>query len=331
MIGIAKVDSGSNQMRWVVLLLAVAVILPTVGLLWFISQVVSNERLAVRQKLITVYKEQLEKTLRQANKISSDYYKLLDDKEIQAHPYRKKLFAAGKTNFAGLLIYNAEGRRIYPLLTSEIEGAVEYSELFKDAWELEFVEHELSQAADIYARKAMYGSDDRVRLAGLIGKSRCLAKLEKRDEAIAECKQAAFSPLEKTAKPAILVLIGNARLLLLNLTQDNPAYSALFKETFDKLNSMVYSVNEAGFALPADHNLFLAQALADIARKRDLLNDKIPDPSGRGLADLERLIAAEELSIRVSENFPEADTLENVKENKLQHLPLYSELAEPIA
>jgi signal transduction histidine kinase len=312
----AKTNSGYNQMRWVVLLLAVAVILPTVGLLWFISQVVSNERLAVRQKLITVYREQLEKTLRQANKISSEYFGLLDNKEIQEHPYREKLFAAGQKNFAGLLIYNAEGRRIYPLLTSEIEGAVEYSELFKDAWELEVVEHEFSRAVDVYARKAMYGGDDRVRLAGLIGKSRCLSKLGKLDEAVAECKQAAFSPLEKTARPAVLILIGNARLLLLNLTRDNAAYSELFQQTFDKLASMVYSVNEAGFALPADHNLFLAQALAEIARPRAFLRKQEWGP------DFERLIAAEELSIRVSENFPQADTLENVKEDELQHLSL---------
>ena len=301
------------------MLLAVAVILPTVGLLWFISQVVSNERLAVRQKLITVYREQLEETLRQAGKISSEYFGLLDNKEIQEHPYREKLFAAGQKNFAGLLIYNAEGRRIYPLLTSEIEDAVEYSELFKDAWELEVVEHEFSRAVEVYARKAMYGGNDRVRLAGLIGKSRCLSKLGKLDEAVAECKQAAFSPLAETARPAILVLIGNARLLLLNLTRDNAAYSELFQQTFDKLASMVYSVNEAGFALPADHNLFLAQALAEIARPRAFLRKQGWGP------DFERLIAAEELSIRVSENFPQADTLGNVKEDELQHLSLAGE------
>jgi len=314
----AKIDSGYNQMRWVVLLLAVAVILPTVGLLWFISQVVSNERLAVRQKLITVYKEQLEKALHQANKISPKYYELLDDEEIQIHPYRKKLFAVGRNNFAGLLVYNAEGRRIYPLLTSEIEGAVDLSEPFKDAWELEFVERKFSQAAEIYSRKAMYG-DDHVRLAGLIGKSRCLAKLEKLDEAVAECKQIAFCPLEKTARPAILVLIGNARLLLLNLTQDNVAYRALFNQTFEQLASMVYSVNEAGYALPADHNLFLAQALAEIARPRAFLQKQERGP------DFERLVSAEELSIRVSEHFPQADTIENVEEDKLQYLPFVGE------
>jgi len=320
MKGKAKIDDGHNQMRWVVLLLAVAVILPTVGLLWFISQVVSNERLAVRQKLITVYKEQLEKILRQPDKRLPEYYEILDDKEIQVHPYRKKLLALEQNNFAGLIVYNTDGQCIYPLFYSEIGGGVESSADFKDAWELEFVEHQFSQAAEIYEREAMFG-DDRVRLAALIGKSRCLVKLGKPDEAIAECKRIAFSPLEKTAAPAVLVLIGNARLLLLNLTQDNAAYNVLFEETFGRLASIVFSVNDAGFALPADHNLFLAQALVAMARRKNLLvNGKKFE-----LSDFERLIAAEELSIRVSENFPEADTLENVKENKLQRMPFAGE------
>src|SRR4030042_489970 len=133
MRGKAKIDGG-NQMRWVVLLLAVAVILPTVGLLWFISQVVSNERLAVRQKLITVYREQLGKMLHHPDKRLSGYRELLDSKEIQEHPYRKKLFATGQNSLAALIVYAADGQRIYPLLSSETGGAVESSADFKDAW-----------------------------------------------------------------------------------------------------------------------------------------------------------------------------------------------------
>ena len=316
----AGIDSSSNQMRWVVLLLAVAVILPTLGLLWFISQAVSNERLAVRQKLITIYSEQLEKLLRRPDRRLSRYYELLDDKEIQTHPYRNKFSAIGPNNFAGLLIYDVNGRRIYPLLSSEIDNVAEAFEIFRDAWELEFVENKFSQAAEVYGRKAVYGND-RIHLTGIIGKSRCLAKLGKLDEAIAECKQVAFSPLEETAGPDLLVLIGNARLLLLNLTQDNAVYSELFKQTFEKLASMVFSVNEAGFMLPADHNLFLAQALVGIARKKAV----VVNEGHFKLSDFRQLVSAEELSIRVSENFPEADALGNLKEDKLQYLPLANE------
>ena len=40
-------------------LLAVAVVLPTVSLLWFMSRVIANERLVVRQKLTALYQDKL--------------------------------------------------------------------------------------------------------------------------------------------------------------------------------------------------------------------------------------------------------------------------------
>ena len=55
-------------MRWVVLLLAIAVILPTVCLLWFMTQAVKNERLAVQQRFIDVYESKLDKALEQFNR-----------------------------------------------------------------------------------------------------------------------------------------------------------------------------------------------------------------------------------------------------------------------
>ncbi|MBN2018843.1 MAG: hypothetical protein JW749_01310, partial [Sedimentisphaerales bacterium] len=51
--------SGRNQLQWVVLLLAAAVALPTVALLWFMSRVVANERLAIKEKLASLYQDKL--------------------------------------------------------------------------------------------------------------------------------------------------------------------------------------------------------------------------------------------------------------------------------
>ena len=45
-----------NQLQWLALL-AIAVVLPTVSLLWFMSRVIANERLVVPQKLAALYKE----------------------------------------------------------------------------------------------------------------------------------------------------------------------------------------------------------------------------------------------------------------------------------
>ncbi len=58
--GRSKLRTGHDVKLWpVLLLLLVVVLVPTVGVLWFMSQAMRNERLAVRQKLSDVYQAQL--------------------------------------------------------------------------------------------------------------------------------------------------------------------------------------------------------------------------------------------------------------------------------
>jgi hypothetical protein len=48
-----------KQLRSVILLLAIAVILPTVCLLWFMTQAVKNVRFAAQQRVIDSYQKEL--------------------------------------------------------------------------------------------------------------------------------------------------------------------------------------------------------------------------------------------------------------------------------
>ena len=58
--GRSRLRTGHDAKSWPVLLpLLVVVLVPTVGVLWFMSQAMQNERLAVRQKLSDVYQAQL--------------------------------------------------------------------------------------------------------------------------------------------------------------------------------------------------------------------------------------------------------------------------------
>ena len=80
-----NVTNNHDQLRPVILLLAVAVILPTVCLLWFMTQAVKNERLAVRQKLVDHYRRETEDFVkgidgRYENWVKS-YQKRIDQKE----------------------------------------------------------------------------------------------------------------------------------------------------------------------------------------------------------------------------------------------------------
>ena len=49
------VGGGRPNGSWLMLLLLLAVLVPSVCLLWFMNQAVRNERLAVRQKLAEAY------------------------------------------------------------------------------------------------------------------------------------------------------------------------------------------------------------------------------------------------------------------------------------
>jgi len=314
-------STGYGHMRWVILLLAVAVILPTVCLLWFMSQTVKNERLAVRQKLTKIYQEQL---ARAAQKIDQDWQEnitFLHTKKTAVHPYHSFLSLTVDRGFDGLIVYDAKGKRTYPVLTADASSPAESLEEFTDAWQLEFVQRRFAEAAELYEQKAQSYSDY-VRLAAIIGKSRCLVKLGQLDEAINECKQVAFSPLAESADASLLVLIGNARLLMLKFVGENTKYNELFAETFEKLISMVYAANKTGATLPADHNLFLAQKAVEVLRENLSLQDKM----GQIGSDIDKLIAAEEQSIRIAEFNPTASAFTNWNADQFKPLQVGQEI-----
>jgi len=314
---IRHINPGFGQFRWVVLLLAVAVILPTVCLLWFMNKVVKSERLVVRQRLTTFYKGRLVEVTAKVSEQWADSCRQLERKP-SVHPYRQFVSAVGQSGYDGLLIYDDAGQRLYPVISTDAGTLARPSEDFRDVWEMEF-NQQYEQAAEMYEERARI-SDDHGRLAAYIGKSRSLAKLGRIDQAIAECKlRAAFSPLAETGDSSSLALIANARLLMLSWMQDNPAYTSLYEETFRKLLAMLYNPNGAGFALPADENLFIARKVLELGAKNGLLDHNADLLRG---TNLKRLIQAEEQSIRFAEQFPTVEMFDDWQGDQLRPLPM---------
>src|SRR3989339_382418 len=91
-------NPGYGQFGWVVLLLAVAVILPTVCLLWFMSEVVKSERLGVRQRLVTPYENQLVEAAGKAEEQWVEYCRLLE-RRSSVHFYRQLVSAAVQSDY----------------------------------------------------------------------------------------------------------------------------------------------------------------------------------------------------------------------------------------
>ena len=119
-----KTDSFSNQLRWVILLLAAAVILPTVCLLWFMNQAVRNERLAVRQKLVDLYTKRAQFFFTETqNKGFNNHLNHLKS-AATAEPWAlfERFSVDPQTDlFQGLLIYDSDGILLYPSIAFQLD------------------------------------------------------------------------------------------------------------------------------------------------------------------------------------------------------------------
>ena len=121
------INPGYGQFRWVVLLLAVAVVLPTVCLLWFMGEVVKNERLVVRQRLTTIYKARLVDSDGRGRAEMDRTLPAAGGTPCRSLAYRQFVTAAGQAGCAGLLVFDEAGQRLYPVLSTDdgtLAGAV---------------------------------------------------------------------------------------------------------------------------------------------------------------------------------------------------------------
>ena len=300
----------SRQFRWVILLLAVAVILPTVCLLWFMSQAVKNERLAVRQKLINAYQQGFAKATRQ---LDDDIISRLQDLDrVSSSNAYSSWCSMTAGSYDGIIIFNGAGKRIFPVLSAEVKPGVNIDEVFEDAWQLEFEQQNYSGAIAAYD-KNIQAEDVYVKLNALIAKSRCLKKLGKLNAAIETCKQVAFAADEESVDVASLMLIANSRVYLLELLKEaNSSTEALFKDSFDKLLQITYRQNGAGAFVPADRKVFLLRKIAEIYTATPLLQAhyslSAKDSRLRSL-EIENHIATIQRSIKAIEHIPAIKSL----------------------
>ena len=318
------IHTGYGQMRWVVLLLAIAVILPTVCLLWFMSQAVKNVQLAARQKLITVYEDKLTTASRETNDSWSTPFEQLDRLIDQNTPSEtfSELF---KADCYSVIVYDKQGRRLYPLISADVNTPVEPAEEFIDAWQMEFAEREFAEAAKLYEQKA--GSNDTyLRLSALIGKARCLAKLGNQEQAVETYRKVAFSSEENTCDSAALTLIANARLLLLELTKSNlqereldyPTRAHLLREPLSKLLAIIGKQNEAGAVLPLDQSLFLTRKISESLEQG--LNDVFIISRWDERMSAVKVLADGDLTLAMIERFPTAAAIKDWPKDRFRQL-----------
>ena len=295
--------SRRNQLQWAVLL-AVAVLLPTVSLLWFMSRVVANERLVVQQKLAALYQDKLDDATAAAKSACAARLASLDKIQSSSNPYAIFRRLVLEENFQGAVMWQADGTLVYPQSADPAESDAPADSPLAEAWQREFASGQYAEAAELYQHFAA-DTDPHVAISALVGQSRCLARLNRPQEAIAACQKAAFATLPDHPDPALLLAVENARLHLLSLLKEPghpPSQPELFHRTVTALGNDLYNPAGDHALLPANQNLFVAKkVLAALQDSPSAANTPLQDK-------LAKLAAAEELSLSAAEASRPANT-----------------------
>lgn len=277
------------------MLLAIAVVLPTVSLLWFMSRAVSNERLVIREKLAAIYQDKLALAGQKAAETCAANISVLDKTEQNANPYSLFKQLVLEHNFEGVVAFDSKSAVVYPVPGDIISDTAQQDNDFASARQLEFTNRQYADAAESYGRFSA-DKNPQIAIAAIMGKSRCLSKLGRFDDAIEECQKAAFAPVDRNTDTALLVAVQNARLLLLDLLRQTGTQSRaeLVQRTVNALIADLYIVPK----MPSSRNLFIAGKVLQTFGDMPFLEGK----TSLKKETLAKLVAAEELSISAAEN-----------------------------
>ena len=274
-----------------------AVVLPTGGLLWFMSRVIANERLVVQQKLAVLYQDKLADALAKTTSLCRTRVDSLDKLKPTGNPYALFRRVALEPDFQGLVVWGPDGSVVYPQTASVPGNDVLTDSPLGAAWREEFAGRQYAAAVERYGR-FVTSPDPLLAATALMGKSRCLSRLGRVDEAIAECQKAALGALPADANFSLRLTVENARLLLLSLVQQTgqpQRHADVFHRAIEALSGDLFNAGGEHPLLPANQNLFIARKMIEALQGPE----RMIDPKAK--ARLEKLAAAEEMSMSAAE------------------------------
>ena len=314
--------TGYNQLRWVVLLLTMAVVLPTVCLLWFMSQAVKNEHLAVKQKLTDVYRKQLELVGKnvdglwaaQINQLEQVSVMSLTPIEVFARFIDSGNWSGGSNACDAVVIFDSNGKLIYPIV-SNIEPLTELAEELNTAWNYEFKQNNYTQAIELYGQAANSLVNDYTRIYALIAQVRCLRKLSRIDEAVNACRQIAYGPQPDSMSLSAATLIARTRIMFVELKQQTEE-SATFADVEELMNSAVQYFMDGSkefLMVPSATRIFLLNKAIEIAQASQWSEQLRPQ-----IQRAKELLSAEELSAAFLEKYYTESFSEQFSETEMK-------------
>ncbi len=245
----------------VFVLLLVAVTVPAAGVLWFMNQAMSNQRLAIQQKLENAYRDQLV-TLR--NKLQEDWNNALRTLQsagnrAEASSAFAKLVSAGVVD--SIVFRDQNGEVLYPVTYYRpVSPVLGENYKWNEAQKLEYQENDPAGAARLYGELGNVISETDAQ--ALQAQARCLVKAGKTKEAIEILTVKLSKPRYRDA------VDGNGRLVVpdsqlhalkLMIRDGMPATSGVFRRIAERLLERLNDYTEP--AIPIAQRLFIAGEL----------------------------------------------------------------------
>ena len=181
-----QLGTGHGQGAWpVLLLLVIAVAVPTACVLWFMTEAMGNQRLAVRQKLTEAYRVQLAAVRDRLDAYWRDKMNTLAAADGHAEPGAvfAQLVKSGVCH--SLIVCDSSGRVLCPTtvhVTADDLGPEDAD--WERARDLEYGRQDPAAAAEIYADIAAETEDSQTSARALQSQARCLAKNGQTEAAI---------------------------------------------------------------------------------------------------------------------------------------------------
>lgn len=290
-------------MRPVLLLLAIAVVLPTVFLLWFMTQAVKNERLAVRSKLVDIYTKHCQ------NSISDNFIRL-----------NQSLDAA-----EGIVVFDAGGKVIFPVL---VEQDFTYYNDFETAFHFEYKSKSYKKAIEQYRKIRSSSNDKGVCIAADIAQARCLNKLGQRHKAIGKLRGVISEYDDSNILLRTKKVYAYLFLLELSKKADNKELEKLMAETYDYLTNAVTEDGEIMLqsiwtdkhkflqnAIPSELQSFALMRFIEYAKDTDYKTTEAKQVFEQKAKKARRLIDLIDKSIDISGYYPSLTSLKEKSED----------------
>ena len=286
----SKIVSGASQRMWpVFLLLVAAVIVPTLGILWFMSAAVKNERAAVRKRVEDFYRAMVQKD---ADRIDR-YWKNVQDTLEEIATLKNPEEILDKTNDSpdipeldSFILFDEEGETLFPRPVPR-KAPVLDSYSWQEARKLEFLESKHSKALEVYEDIYLEAGQPDEKAWALLGYSRCLSKSGRTDDAVATLTQTLNDEKYLTARnPEGRLIVPDALLMALNIMSD-PS-SRLYVKTVERLYTLL---TDLSLSIPSAQRLFLLLEIKTLVQGH----------SGRFHVDpkiIDRFILLEDLALK---------------------------------